>query len=260
MIAAGSPRIRVAPMPANRRFGIATASSISFHAVLLVVVGIMGASRPSVAPQVLIPIEITSVPAEIKQTPVEATTKIETKAGPVRKITLGGGGDPKGKRSATSTPAFRTLAAKRVASSGGGKLKASPAPPRVLTSKSGIEPSGPIGQGRDPAGPGGQEDAEGGPSYGPGIAGGGGPLAVYPKNALDQDLEGAVSLAVLVGSDGTIKSVTVAKSSGHKLLDDAALRAIKSGWTFRPGMQKGKPAADKVTVTFVFSGGSVKRG
>jgi len=247
-------------MPANRRFGIATASSVIVHAIVLVLVGIFGASRPVVLPQALIPIEIISVAAEIAPTPAETTTKIEMKAGPVQKMTLGGGGNPKGPRSATTTPAFKTLGAKRVASSGNGRLKAAPAPPKVLTSKGGKEPSGPVGQGRDPAGPGGKADIEGGPSYGPGIAGGGGPLAVYPKNALDQDLEGTVSLAVAVGADGAIKSVAVAKSSGHQLLDEAAVRALKSGWTFKPGMDKGKPTTGKVIVTFVFSAGAVKRG
>jgi len=52
----------------------------------------------------------------------------------------------------------------------------------------------------------------------------------------------------------------VAESSGHALLDEAAVRAVKQGWTFQPAMTKGKPASGKVTVIFVFSGASVKRG
>ena len=246
-------------MPAKRRFSIATASSVAFHALVLILVGILS-NRPAPPPRVFIPIEVTTVQAEIKQTPVTTTTQVRVTEGPRPKLTLGGGGDPKGKRSTVRTPAFRTLGAKRVASSGGSKLKAAPAPPNVLTSKGGKDTSGPVGKGRDPAGPGGKEDVVGGPSYGPGIEGGDGPLAVYPKNALDEGLEGTVSLAVLVAANGSMKSVTVAKSSGHKLLDDAAVRALKRGWTFKPGMQKGKPAEGKVTITFAFAAGAVKRG
>jgi len=258
---ATAPAIRIRPMPTRRRFGIATASSLGFHVALFAVIGISG-SRPRVMAEQLIPIEITTVaPAPVKAEPLveEVKTIVPVSEGSRPKLTLGGG-NPKGTRSRLSTPAFRSLGAKRVASSGSGKLPAAPAPPKIMTSKGGKEPSGPVGQGRDPGGPGGKADVVGGPSYGAGIVGAGGPLAIYPKNALDQDLEGSVTLTIAIGADGSMKSASVTKSSGQKLLDAAALRAVKSGWSFKSGMKNGKPAAGTVTVTFVFSGGSVKRG
>jgi protein TonB len=258
---ATAPAISIKPMPPGRRFGIATASSLGIHLVLLALIGILG-SRPRVEPEQLIPIEMTTVaPAPVKEEPpveeVKATIPI-TKARQ-SKITLGGG-SPKGTRSTVATPASRSLGAKRVASSGSGKQPVAPAPPRILTSKGGKEASGPVGRGRDPDGPGGKAEVVGGPSYGAGIAGAGGPLATYPKNALDQGLEGSVTVTISVGADGSMKSAAVTKSSGESLLDAAALRAVKSGWSFTSGMANGKPVAGTVTVTFVFSGGAVKRG
>ncbi len=242
-------------MPARRRYGIAAASSVGFHLAVFLIIGI-GAARPQPAEH-LIPIEMTIAPALPPAEPVKAV--IPATEGSQPKLTLGAG-DPKGKPSRRSTPPFRSLGAKQVASSGPGKLPAAPAPPKILTSKGGAEKSGPVGQGRDPAGPGGKADTVGGPSYAAGIADGGGPLAIYPKDALDQDLEGSVTVTISVGPDGSMKSASVSDSSGQKLLDEAALRAVRSGWTFTPAMQKGKPAAGTVAVTFVFSGGKVKRG
>jgi len=234
---------RVAPMPAGRRFGIATGASVALHAIILIAIGLL-ASRAQVVRQVLIPVEITvEKPAE---TPVE------------QRVVLGGGGHREGPLKVTDAPAIVAKPVKRPPSSAGGRAKAAPAPPRILTSKGGKTPSGPVGKGREPSGAGGKEDSPGGPTYGPGVVGG--PLAVYPKNALDQDLEGTVTVSVAVGPEGAITSVSVAKSSGHRLLDDAAVRAVKAGWTFKPGMRKGKPAEGEVSVTFVFSAGSVKRG
>ena len=248
-------------MPPRRRFGIATASSLGLHLALLAIIGILG-SRPRLEPEQLIPIEMTTVaPAPVKAAPPpeEVKTIIPMTIASQPKLTLGGG-DPKGTRSRASTPAFRSLGATRVASRGSGKQPIAPAPPKILTSKGGKEASGPVGQGRDPGGPGGKAEAVGGPSYGAGIGGAGGPLATYPKNALDQGLEGSVTVTISVGADGSMQSASVTKGSGEKLLDAAALRAVKSGWSFASGMKNGKPVAGAVTVTFVFSGGTVKRG
>ncbi len=87
---------------------------------------------------------------------------------------------------------------------------------------------------------------------------GGGPDPIYPKAALDQGLEGAVTLTVTVGPNGEVQDVTVSSSSGHASLDQAAVRAVKR-WTFTPGMQKGKPAAGKIKVPFRFQNRAVTR-
>jgi protein TonB len=125
----------------------------------------------------------------------------------------------------------------------------------VLTAKGGegkvpegkVGATGTQGTGTEPAGP----------SYGPG-AGPGGPLPVYPKNALDQGMEGTVTLAITVSPQGKVAAVRVAKSSGHKLLDEAARRSV-AAWTFTPGMKAGKPAEGVVTVGIRFAKNAVER-
>jgi protein TonB len=119
-----------------------------------------------------------------------------------------------------------------------------------------MEPAGPTGAGRDRSGPGGQSDQPAAPTRGPGIVGG--PAPVYPKDALDGGLEGRVSLSVTIAADGSVSAVGVAKTSGHKLLDEAAVRAVKRGWTFQPALKNGKPAAGTMTVTFEFAAGKVQ--
>ena len=227
-----------APMSARRRFGIAGASSVTFHALLLLVVGLLARHTPTYPP-VLIPIELT----------------VADQVG--GKLLLGAGGHPEAEPKAAASPSTAPKPQKTQPSSPGGRAKSAPAPPKLLTSKRGTEPSGPQGVGKEAAGPGGREEAPAGPTRGPGIVGGPGP--VYPKDALDQGLEGSVTIAVLVAEDGSPSSATVGKSSGHALLDQAAVRAVQKGWAFQPGLKEGKPAPGKVDITFEFTAGKVHR-
>jgi protein TonB len=134
------------------------------------------------------------------------------------------------------------------------KPKRAPAPPKVLTAKG--------GEGTVPEGKAGATGTEGtgtepaGPTYGPGTAPG--PLPVYPKNALDQNLEGTVTLAVTVSPEGKAVAVHVTGSSGSSLLDEAARRAV-ARWGFIPGMKNGKPAEGVVSVKIRFANNAVER-
>jgi len=47
----------------------------------------------------------------------------------------------------------------------------------------------------------------------------------YPPAAIDQGLEGEVRLIIKLAADGAVIDVGLAASSGHPLLDDAAIRA-----------------------------------
>ena len=47
----------------------------------------------------------------------------------------------------------------------------------------------------------------------------------YPPAAIEQGLEGEVRLIIKLGADGTVADVSLAASSGHALLDNAAIRA-----------------------------------
>ncbi len=228
---------RVEPMPAGRRYGIATSSSVAFHVVLLLVICLLAARTPA-RPEVLIPIELSLVG--------EAGGQVE----------LGGGGRPEAEPKEAPAPSPGREPSAKKPSSKGEAPKPAPAPPKVLTSEKGEEPAGPVGEGEEAAGPGGPEKKPAGPTRGPGVMGGAAPT--YPKDALDRGLEGKVSLAVVVAPDGSVSSISVAQSSGHHILDQAAVRAVKRDWQFQAALKDGEATSGSVTVTFEFSSGKVE--
>jgi len=228
---------RTDPLPAPTRYGIATASSVAVHLVVLMLFGLFTARTP-LRSEVLIPIELT------------------ISGQPGDQFELGGGGHPKAAAERPSAPSTSTEPSKSTPSSPGGRAKAAPTPPRLLTSRKGTDPAGSQGKGKEASGPGGQEETPAGPTRGPGVIGG--PAPIYPKDALDRGLAGRVTLAVAVGADGAVSSITAKESSGHDVLDQAALRAVKRAWTFQPGLKQGKPAPGVVTVTFEFTDGKVE--
>lgn len=65
------------------------------------------------------------------------------------------------------------------------------------------------------------------------------PPPAYPREALLDNLEGTVLLKVLVDVDGKPLSVEIARSSGHRALDEAARRQVLRRWKFQPAMQNG---------------------
>jgi protein TonB len=73
----------------------------------------------------------------------------------------------------------------------------------------------------------------------------------YPAEARRRHLEGLVVLQVAVSARGTPDDVAVLKSSGHALLDDAALAAVRL-WRFEPATRGGiaVPAPAEVPVRF----------
>ncbi len=56
----------------------------------------------------------------------------------------------------------------------------------------------------------------------------------YPYQAKRQKLSGNLLLDVAINADGTINAITVRRSSGHKLLDDFAVRAVELAAPFDP--------------------------
>ncbi len=71
----------------------------------------------------------------------------------------------------------------------------------------------------------------------------------YPEFAREAQIQGKVTLHVLVGKDGKVKNVKVIK--GVKGLDDAAVEAIKK-WVFKPALSNNKPVAVWVEVPMDF--------
>ena len=64
--------------------------------------------------------------------------------------------------------------------------------------------------------------------------------------------EGKVLLKVRVLTDGTVASVAVATSSGHEVLDEAALEAVRA-WHFVPAKQAGRAVESAVNVPINFN-------
>jgi TonB family protein len=73
----------------------------------------------------------------------------------------------------------------------------------------------------------------------------------YPDSARQAGETGEVKIKVLVQADGTAKTFSIFKSSGHKDLDDAVLTAVKAS-TYRPAYSNGKPTLAFFDITYRF--------
>lgn len=73
----------------------------------------------------------------------------------------------------------------------------------------------------------------------------------YPLLARKQRYQGITELAVLVTKDGTADDLRLQNSSGHPVLDQAAMAAVRH-WKFAPGRQGVDPIAMWVTVPIRF--------
>lgn len=73
----------------------------------------------------------------------------------------------------------------------------------------------------------------------------------YPRSARRQGLEGTVELMVRVLANGRAGTVRVERSSGHQVLDDAAIRSVKS-WQFEPGRIGTEKVEDWILVPVEF--------
>lgn len=65
------------------------------------------------------------------------------------------------------------------------------------------------------------------------------PRPVYPPMAVQMGWQGRVVLQVEVLRDGRAGQVSVARSSGHAVLDEAAMQAVR-GWQFVPARRDGQ--------------------
>ena len=76
----------------------------------------------------------------------------------------------------------------------------------------------------------------------------------YPVEARANRYEGRVSLVVHVGVSGSVSQVSIDDTSGHKVLDDAAIRAVRN-WQFEPATLDGiaVPAEIIVPIRFTLS-------
>ena len=75
----------------------------------------------------------------------------------------------------------------------------------------------------------------------------------YPAEAIRRKMKGRVVLKIEIASDGVVTRVAVVSSSGHKILDEAAIKAVKL-WRAEPVPKEDKRSENRtVRVPLVFS-------
>lgn len=77
------------------------------------------------------------------------------------------------------------------------------------------------------------------------------PAPRYPKQSLRNGEEGTVMVSAEIDPDGVPSSVEVARSSGSRHLDRAAVDAVRR-WRFRPAMSDGRATSGRVQVPITF--------
>jgi protein TonB len=77
------------------------------------------------------------------------------------------------------------------------------------------------------------------------------PLPEYPRLARRKHWQGVVWLLVDVSPDGLVDDLQVEETCGHKVLDRAAERTVKS-WQFSPATRGGLPVSSQVRIPVRF--------
>ena len=73
----------------------------------------------------------------------------------------------------------------------------------------------------------------------------------YPPEAIARRLEGTVLLKLFIDERGKVVDVEVIRSSGHDVLDGAAVQAVRS-WRGRPAYRRGKAVSSTETLPIRF--------
>ena len=74
----------------------------------------------------------------------------------------------------------------------------------------------------------------------------------YPQAAVKAKQQGKAIVGFVVRKDGTVSDVHITKSAGYAVLDEEAMRVVKSMPAWEPGKQKGKPVDVKYNVPITF--------
>lgn len=78
------------------------------------------------------------------------------------------------------------------------------------------------------------------------------PPPAFPAEARKSRLSGTVLLLVQVDERGRPSSVTLRRTSGHAILDTAALRAVRA-WRFEPARRDGQPIGANLEIPVRFA-------
>lgn len=73
----------------------------------------------------------------------------------------------------------------------------------------------------------------------------------YPQAAIDNGSQGKVTVQFVVERDGSISRITILRGV-DKLIDDEAIRVVKSAPKWSPGMNRGKPVRVYIQVPINF--------
>ena len=74
----------------------------------------------------------------------------------------------------------------------------------------------------------------------------------YPERAMEDNIQGRVSVLFVIDKDGNITNVQARGPKGGELLEKEALRVISKLPKFKPGMQRGKPVKVKYSQPITF--------
>jgi TonB family protein len=77
------------------------------------------------------------------------------------------------------------------------------------------------------------------------------PLSAYPQSALEGHIEGTTTLAFHIAIDGSVKGISVFRTSGNSDLDQAAI-GCASSWRYLPALQNGQPLEVSWKASVVF--------
>lgn len=75
---------------------------------------------------------------------------------------------------------------------------------------------------------------------------------IYPEEAIKKNMQGRTILQFIINKDGSVSDIEVARSSGSELLDNEAIRVVKSMPKWTPGEDKGKKVDTMFTMPFMF--------
>ena len=74
----------------------------------------------------------------------------------------------------------------------------------------------------------------------------------YPERAMEDNIQGRVSVLFVIDKDGNITNVQARGPKGGELLEKEALRVISKLPKFKPGLQRGKPVKVKYSQPITF--------
>ncbi len=75
---------------------------------------------------------------------------------------------------------------------------------------------------------------------------------VYPQEAIDANIEGAVIASFIVEKDGSVSNINIIRGLGHGC-DKEVIRLIKIMPKWTPGKKDGKPVRVKLNIPVKFS-------